>query len=396
MPYNCNRIESLIEKFLSGNASDEEMKDINTWYHSFSDSKAEVYTRTHTTKDEIGQRIMDRLQISMKKAPGVKIHAQKLYRKRYAFAAAVIVLLGISFLSIIPYLSSNKTADNQAIAAAPIPQKVLPGTDKAYLTLADGSIVLLDSSQQGNIGKQGAVEIKKLANGQIAYVMNGKTLTENDAAFYNTITTPRGGQYKVVLSDGTAVWLNAASSIRFPVLFAGEERSVNITGEAYFEVAKIKGKAFVVEAGNTKVEVLGTHFNVNAYSDESTVKTTLLEGSVRIDNTNDNSISTHLVPGEQAQMNKEGKTTVVTHADTEETLAWKNGIFVFKSTELSTILRQIGRWYDVEIEQRGNANINFTGQLPRNEEVTDVLKMLALTGEVKFALTGRKIIVTRK
>ncbi|HQW44934.1 MAG TPA: FecR domain-containing protein, partial [Chitinophagaceae bacterium] len=209
--------------------------------------------------------------------------------------------------------------------------------------------------------------------------------------------TPRGGQYQVTLSDGTQVWLNAASSIRFPVVFTGTERKVEITGEAYFEVAKNKAMPFKVTAGSSEVEVLGTHFNINSYTDEPYIKTTLLEGSVKVTvpASAAGQSSKILQYGQQTAVNKEGKISVLNNADLEEAVAWKNGRFQFKSADLKTILRQISRWYDADVEYRGNVNIHFTGQLPRNDNVNKVFEKLALTGEVNFKVEGKKIIVTR-
>jgi ferric-dicitrate binding protein FerR (iron transport regulator) len=198
------------------------------------------------------------------------------------------------------------------------------------------------------------------------------------------------------LADGTKVWLNAASSVRFPVAFTGKERKVEITGEAYFEVAKDKTKPFRVKANSSEIEVLGTHFNVNAYDDEASIKTTLLEGKVKISVPVSGRKSSYksLFPGEQAEISKDGKIKVKGHADTEEAVAWMNGHFQFKSADIKTVLRQIARWYDVEIEYRGNIDLHFTGQLTRNENVSKVLNELMLTGEVHFKIDGRKIIVS--
>jgi ferric-dicitrate binding protein FerR (iron transport regulator) len=237
--------------------------------------------------------------------------------------------------------------------------------------------------------------VQKLNNGLLVYVINGRQVSENDEAFYNKITTPRGGQYQVTFSDGTKVWLNAASSIRFPVVFTGKYRKVEITGEAYFEVAKNKAMPFKVKANNSEIEVLGTHFNVSAYNDEAEIKATLLEGKVKVSALDsDNKLPAVLEPGEQAAINKEGKIDIKNNADTEEVMAWMNGYFQFKSADLKTILRQIARWYDVDIEYKGNANMLFTGQLTRNENVSKVLSKLALTGEVHFKIEGKRIIVS--
>jgi len=273
---------------------------------------------------------------------------------------------------------------------------IAPGGNKAVLILADGSAIVLDSASNGTISQQGNIKVQKLNNGLLAYTINGWQVSENDEAFYNTISTPRGGQYQVTLAVGTKVWLNAASSIRFPVTFTGTERKVEITGEAYFEVAKNKAMPFKVKAATSEIEVLGTHFNVNAYDDEASIKTTLLEGSVKVSvpGLAAKQSPKYLLPGQQSGINKEGKILVTDKVDTEEAVAWMKGHFQFKSADLKTILRQIARWYDVDIEYRGEVNLHFTGQLTRNENVSKVFKELALTGEVHFNIDGKRIVVS--
>jgi ferric-dicitrate binding protein FerR (iron transport regulator) len=214
---------------------------------------------------------------------------------------------------------------------------------------------------------------------------------------YNEIRTPRGGQYRVVLSDGTQVWLNAASSMRFPVVFPEGERRVELRGEAYFEVAKDTAKPFRVEAPGSLVEVLGTHFNVNAYDDESTVRTTLLEGRVSVRSTRGGMADRKrvLMQGQQASVTQDGTVRVTSDADTEEAVAWKNGRFHFNSSDLRSIMRQVARWYDAEVVFEGDPELHFTGQITRKDEVATVLRMLEMTGEVRFRIEGRRILVSR-
>jgi hypothetical protein len=280
--------------------------------------------------------------------------------------------------------SSKKTVSQPA-------RDILPGGNKAVLTLANGATIALDGASNGLLAQQGSINIQKLVNGQLAYSQDTKQGGNNGAAFYNTITTPRGGQYQATLTDGTKVWLNAASSIRFPVGFAENERSVEITGEVYFEVAKNAGKPFRVQTATSVVEVLGTHFNVNAYNDEQVVKTTLVEGKVRVNTTGS---SVYLKPGQQSSVLQSGKIKVETNADVEEARAWKNGSFQFKSADLKTILRQIARWYDVDIIYKGDVNLHFTGQLTRNINASKVFEQLELTGEVHFKIDGRTVVVS--
>ncbi|HEY0666859.1 MAG TPA: FecR family protein [Sphingobacteriaceae bacterium] len=312
--------------------------------------------------------------------------AKKLFRlNRWAVAATVV--LAVLSLSLLYY--SNQSVETKIARNTPVHSvDIAPGSNKALLTLADGSTIVLDNISDGEITKQGNTSVIK-SNDMLAY-NNAKSLALNTniQPTYNTITTPRGGQYKVILPDNTIVWLNAASSLRFPTKFSGKERKVDLTGEAYFEVAKNKAMPFKVSANNTQVEVLGTHFNVMAYTDENSINTTLLEGSVKIVKNNDHVL---LVPGQQAQVKNDIK---VLDADVQEAIAWKNGLFLFKEAQLETILKQIARWYDVEIEFEGNLpDEKFRAEVSRNVNLSQVLKILELSG-VNFTLKeGRKIIV---
>jgi ferric-dicitrate binding protein FerR (iron transport regulator) len=193
-----------------------------------------------------------------------------------------------------------------------------------------------------------------------------------------------------MLSDGSKVWLNAASSLRFPASFAGKERKVELLGEAYFEVAKNAAMPFKVKVNGMEVEVLGTHFNINSYENESTVRTTLLEGSVKINNNNSSSL---LKPGQQAQVNKAGEIKIINNVDVEEAIAWKEGKFQFDRADIHDIMRQLARWYDVDVEYKGSVSSHFGGTISRDVNLSQVLNMLHLTGEVKFQIEDRKVIV---
>ncbi|MBL7750579.1 MAG: FecR domain-containing protein [Chitinophagaceae bacterium] len=377
----------LIQKYQAGTATAEEIAQLNEWYHSFDDTQAEVYLEQSTTESELAERIRIRLAQTISQEP------VQSRRKRYILPIAASFLLLIVSGGLYFLLNKNKApqpvAEGKPQIVTPTNTDIAPGGNKALLTLADGSIIELDSAANGVLGKQGVSEIVKLKSGQLAYKIDGRFLTENDEAFYNTITTPRGGQYQVTLSDGTKVWLNAASSIRFPVVFTGKERRVEVTGETYFEVKSDATRPFYVKAEQSEVEVIGTHFNINAYTDEESLKVTLLEGKVRV------SSSVTLLPGQQAQLSSSNQITTSNNVDLEEVMAWKNGRFQFKSADLQSILRQISRWYDVDVEYRGKVNLHFTGQLTRNQNVSKVFEHLEMTGEVHFRTEGKKIIVTR-
>lgn len=384
----------LIEKYLAGAATEDEKAAVNHWYQSYQDADVEIFTNEVNSKEQTELRIKERLLASIRE---YKNETGKGMNKWWLRYAAAILLFGTAIYFFIGYNNDKKQDTVIAKTQVDKTEKIVPGGNKALLTLADGSTIILDSAANGLLSQQGGIKVQKLDNGLLAYSINGKLVTENDQAFYNTITTPRGGQYQVTLSDGTKVWLNAASSIHFPVVFTGSERKVEITGEAYFEVAKNKAMPFKVTAGSSEVEVLGTHFNINSYTDEPSIKTTLLEGMVKVTVPvlGASQSAEFLQPGQQAAINKQGRISVIKNADLEEAVAWKNGRFQFKSADLKSILRQISRWYDADIEYKGNVDMHFSGQLPRNDNVNKVFEKLALTGEVNFMVEGKKIIVSK-
>jgi hypothetical protein len=262
-----------------------------------------------------------------------------------------------------------------------------PQSSRATITLANGHKIYLDSTAKGILIRQGNVKLQKLADGEIIY-SGSSTNTE-----YNTLTNPRGSRpVTMTLTDGTKVWLNAGSSLTYPVAFTGKERKVEITGEAYFEVSRNTSRPFTVKKvqDDASILVLGTHFNVNAYDDEAVMKITLLEGAVKVSKGTNSSL---LTPGQQAEL-KDGSIRLINDADMDEVMAWKNGKFQFgEKTDIETIMRQLARWYDVETEYRGKVNRHFWGSISRDANVSQVLKMLETTGIVHFKIEGRKVIV---
>lgn len=302
---------------------------------------------------------------------------------KLAAAAVLLILLGTGFSWW--YRSANRVA----VVADNTTRAIIPGGNKAVLTLADGSTIVLDSARDGALGSQGNTRIIKLDSGRLAYTASQGDA--NAAPQYNTISTPRGGQYQVVLPDGSQVWLNAASSLRFPVAFTGNDRAVTLTGEAYFEVAKNAGKPFIVRTRGMQVNVLGTHFNVMAYPDEGRVKTTLVEGAVSVSQGN---VTSLMQPGQQASINDAGTTFMISKPDIEDVMAWKEGEFRFRKTDISMIMRQIARWYDVDIEYKGDlSGIKLYGSMTRKENAAQLLELLEQTGMVHFSTNGNKITV---
>lgn len=310
-------------------------------------------------------------------------------RMRRIQILAAACLLAVLCTLVFFWVSRNngKVADRATAQTGTYKSDALPGTNKAILTLADGSKMELNDSQSGLLTSQGNTKIIKLGN-KLAYADNGANTKK---ILFNTIATPRAAQYQVQLHDGTMVWLNAASSLRFPTAFTGSERRVEVTGEAYFEVAKNKAQPFIVKIGTSEVKVLGTHFNVMAYEDEDAIRTTLLEGAVQFAGAG--KLST-LRPGQQSQMTGEGDLQVLDDINVERVTAWKNGMFDFENADIATIMRQLSRWYDVQVVfKTKNKHDQFMLELPRSSRLSDVLKILELTGNIKFEIDGKTVIV---
>jgi hypothetical protein len=260
-----------------------------------------------------------------------------------------------------------------------------PNTVNAVLTLSNGQKIILDDTGNGIVAMQGAVNVIKTADGQIAY----KGASNNIE--YNTLNNPRGSKViRLALADGSRVWLNAASSLKYPTAFFGNERKVHVTGEAYFEVTKNAAMPFKVEAKGMEVEVLGTHFNISSYDDELSSRTTLLEGSVKI---NQGNTTNFLRPGQQAKLNKDGEIKIINDADVDEAVAWKENKFQFAWADIHDVMRQIARWYDVSVDYKGSVSSHFGGTIPREVNLSQALKMLELTGELKFEIEGKHVMV---
>ena len=317
------------------------------------------------------------------------VHTIKPYSTFFwlRLGAAVIVFAAVGIAAYSWLNKQPKTDNTQTAANRPTPAKknITAGGNKAVLTLGNGTEVVLDEAKNGNVASQGNTTIIKI-DGKLAYQKTGTA----DEVMYNTITTPRGGQYQLELADGSKVWLNAASSLRFPTAFPGKERIVELTGEGYFEVAKNAAQPFFVKANNMEVEVLGTHFNIMAYSDEKTLKTTLLEGSVKIKSGNTTSL---LKPGQQARLQQDN-IKVKDDVDIEEVVAWKNGYFqVERNAGIEQVMRQMARWYDIEVKYEGSVpKRSFGGKISRDLDLQEALKVLEVS-KIHCNIEGRTLIV---
>jgi hypothetical protein len=301
---------------------------------------------------------------------------------KYAVAASILLFISVGTYF---FTRSGHNADH---VAANNYSNIKPGGNKATLTLGNGKTITLDDTTNGQIAQQAGVLISKNANGEIVYTAAQST----DEVLENTIATPKGGQYKVILPDGTNVWLNAASSLTYPTAFKGTERLVTLNGEGYFEVTKNKEMPFRVRSAGQTVEVLGTHFDINAYADEAVVKTTLLEGSVKV---SVQANSAMIVPGQQAQFAKGGAGIIrLQKVDTDKEVAWKNGVFSFADEDIRTVMRQVSRWYDIDVVYEGKIpDEKFFGEISRSSNLADVFKILELNN-MKFDVDGKTVTVS--
>lgn len=377
-----DKIISCLEKYAAGTLTPEEEQAFHAWLDTASPDEF------HAMLDEAGvpdalkaypapsaasvASLRQRLEYE-EQLPDPRIYP--IWRKIAAAAAVLLLVAGSWFI-----YRQTQQQDKPAITQAPKP---VPGGNKATLTLGDGSVINLDDANAGDLSQQGNTRIVKLDGGRIQY----HSEEVGGAPVYNIIATPNGGQYQVQLPDGTVVWMNAASSLRFPSAFTGNERLVELTGEGYFEVAADAAKPFRVKVSDAVVEVLGTKFNVNAYAEEPQARTALLEGAVRVTRKGN---AVQLRPGQEARFIAGGMLEVKA-ADMEQALAWKNGYFQFEGTTLPVLLRQIGRWYDVEVEWKGDiSDREFAGRIARNVSLQAMVDALRSSG-VNCRIQGRKL-----
>ncbi|WP_295721649.1 FecR family protein [Mucilaginibacter sp.] len=384
-----NEFLALYQKYINGQCTPME-KELLDSYSDEMKLQGDDWTDDLVDEQDVRNRIWQKLNDSRKV---VEITPRKKANYRWITAAAVLLIALFAGL----FFIKGEKPKQQAVTgiAKNKQQQIVPGSNKAYLTLANGANIILDDAKNGEIAAKTGIKVSKTANGVLVYHFT-KTRPEavaSAAPEFNTITTPRGGQYKVELVDGTKVWLNAASSLRFPQAFTGTDRQVELTGEAYFEVAKNKEKPFIVKANGTQVQVLGTHFNVNAYSDNNNITTTLLEGSVRMSNA---SSAVMLVPGQQGSAGENGAAIKVSKADTEENMAWINGFFVFHDESIVNVMKQVSRWYDVDIEYRDNVQQNeFGGTISRYKNINELLNNMQLTRTIHYKIEGRRVIIMK-
>ena len=385
-----------MEQYAANRASKEEVKEMFEWLRTDAGDNALKKMVLEQSQEQapgtaFSQQDWDKMWAVIKGATCRKRKAPVFAMPLVRVAAAVILfaLAGGAWWM----LSKEKTKTPAPVAAVHYQNDVPPGGNNAVLTLANGSSIVLNNAQNGLLAQQGNTNVVKLGNGALAYRAQNKNTGE---LLYNTISTPRGGQYQMALPDGSKVWLNAVSSLHFPTAFTGSERVVELTGEAYFEVAHMVSPAgkkipFHVKVNGMDVEVVGTHFNIMAYSNEQDIKTTLLEGKV---NVTQNGVTQKLEPGRQATVDNKTQAITVADANTEQAVAWKNGFFRFKMTGIRELMRQVERWYNVDVEYKTDrTDQDYTGIVPRTQNISGLLQTLEMTGTVHFRVEGKKIIV---
>ena len=388
LPMKFKGPTELLRKYLSGTASPGEKDKVEQWYESFEEKKpADSIPEKNIVdvKAKIYQRIQQELQLTNPVIP--------LYKRRaFLVSAAAVFFLVIAGTGLFFFDNRNgKDKPNTSLPKDAHKNDVAPPVSiKATLTLADGRKIELDSSGKGVLAVQGKTNVTKKDDGLIAYT--------GDAAdtkiTYNTLSVPRGSKpMKLLLTDETEVWLNVASSITYPTSFTGKERRVEITGEVYFEVAKNKSMPFIVKKANcdAEIKVLGTHFNVKAYDDEDAMKITLLEGSVDVSELDKHNV---LLPGQQAIVANK-KINVLNSVDLEEVMAWKNGRFYFDGANIKSIMRQVEKWYNVDIVYGSDIPYSFVAKISRNVNVSELFRILQLTELVHFKIEGNKITVMK-
>lgn len=373
----------LSKKYLEGNCTEEEialLRDYTDHIRLLDEDSAEV---TLPDEEKTYREIRGRLNRSVSR------RGKPVIRLPYWLKVAAVVLVVLS-TGILFYTRKSQPVLPDAALSRINTQAIRPGGNNAYLTLSDGSLIPLDAAGKKQLSGDQNIKAGKADSGLLIYAAASPGDT-GPAPRYNTITTPAGGQYQVILSDGTKVWLNAVSSIRFPVAFNQQQRKVEITGEAYFEVAKNEKVPFLVSANGVEVNVLGTHFNVSAYADDPSIITTLLEGAVMLKK---GAQSALLSPGQQGIATSHQSGFEVSRVNADKAIAWKNGLFIFHDENITEVMKKIARWYNVEVEYRGDVkHKKLGGTISRYEDITEFLEVMKLTGGIDYKIEERKIII---
>lgn len=389
--YGMDKTEflKLVTKYNQGTATEEEKSFLNAYDQLFEELENPLNQLKAEDKNRLKQSMLNEIKLKMttENEP-----VKQKYSWNWKWLAAAVLVMACT--AAIFFSKTNKQTQTALLNKQNIQDTLItPGSNQAVLTLANGQKITLNDKANGLLSEESGVLITKDDDGLLKY-----EIAANAEAAIHTMSTPRGGQYQLVLADGTKVWLNADSKITFPSRFDGNERKVEVIGEAYFEVAKNKDKPFKVVSKNQVIEVLGTHFNINNYEDEDAAKTTLLEGSVKISSINNglinNASSKTLKPGEQATINQGESKIQISETDLETAIAWKNGYFRFNKIDMQTMMRQVARWYDVNVEYKGAISKDlFVGNLRRSDNIEEVLHILKMS-KINASIKGKTIIIS--
>lgn len=377
-----DRAKALLEKYKTDELSEEEKAIVEQWLFSYQQAGIDL---SEDRMDALQEEVWAKLQVK-------KVKKIRLWPRIVAAACLLFVLAaGLIFFM-------GKVGNEQRLLSGVDKNEVLPGGNKATLTLAGGKKISLTDAGQGELFEQSGISISKTGDGQLVYQISEDAVQIGGETSYNTVETPRGGQFQVNLPDGSRVWLNAATVIRFPLSFRDlKERRVELKGEAYFEIEKDAQKPFIVHSDGQLIKVLGTQFNVSSYADEPTVKTTLLEGSIKLEMLNAHGKDSRILkPGQQAQTSSKADEIQVLSVDVQAEISWKNGFFSFEDAPIELIMKQISRWYDVEVIYKDNlAGKTVWGSITRYSNVSKVLSILEKTGKIHFRMEGRRIYVSK-
>ncbi|HEY0608848.1 MAG TPA: FecR domain-containing protein [Chitinophaga sp.] len=394
MSGTAERLAYLYQQYIDGRCTEEELQEFFEYVrmpemrqdlHKLAESHLRDISPgnnlTEVNWDDMYSRIMQQGEPAAAEKKGI---VKRLFTRPLVAAAVVILVASAGGW----FLLANKSQQDNLTIADRFKNDIPPGSNKAILTLANGASFALHDMDDKSRQQLASGNFLRLDSGELVYNNNGSATARTTG--YNKLTTPRGGQFKLILPDGSRIWLNAASSITYPLTFGPGERKVAITGEAYLEVAKNAARPFKVLVNGMEIVVLGTKFNINAYTNEPVINTTLLEGAVKI---NKGANSCLLKPGEQLQVSSDGSFIVTNEIDTASVVAWKDGMFSFNDEDIASIMRQVNRWYDAQIVYEARIPDHFIGAIPRNVQVSKLLTMLELTGRLRFRIDGRKITV---
>lgn len=393
MERTTERFEYLLEKYINKAVSQEELKEFFNYLELEEYNRrleAEMERRYKTIVPGAGVHTVnwDEMFTGIVSEPEER-KIRPLWKKVLKIAAVWVIIGGTGLLV---WKERSEQLKLRTKTVALVRGDKEPGSNKAVLKLGNGKEIILDSSNDGLLASQGGTKISKTADGMLMYdAASGGETNVVGKSYINTLSTPAGGQYKIILPDNSEVWLNSSSSISFPAVFTGAERKVTLTGEAYFEVSKDKNHPFKVKAGKAEVAVLGTHFNIMSYADEPRSEVSLAEGSVRVNLERNSQL---LVPGQQASFSGSSDHISLKNIDPEEVADWKNGYFQFDNTPVEQVMRQIKRWYNIEVVyQDVKPGLYITGMISRTKKLSKILEMLKETSGLEFEVEAKQITV---